>query len=91
MTLEELYNKVMSSREIMGKFVKASGTSSLAAFAKSYGCIATEQEIRRFFMVKCGEGTLEDDAVESVYGGASNFEKWINGIYNKIFGNGSNS
>ena len=49
MTLEELYNKVMSDRDNMAEFVKASGTGSLEDLAKQYDCHATDSEIRDYF------------------------------------------
>ncbi len=87
MTLEELYNKVMSDRDNMAEFVKASGTGSLEDLAKQYGCSATDSEIRNFFISKCqGEGELDDDAVEAVSGGAFDFFAWIGNLFNSLFG-----
>ena len=87
MTLEELYNKVMSDRDNMAEFVKASGTGSLEDLAKQYGCSATDSEIRNFFISKCqGEGELDDDAVEAVSGGAFDFGKWLSDLFNSLFG-----
>lgn len=85
MTLEELYNKVMSDRDIMAEFVKASGTNSLEAFAKSYGCDAADTEIRKYFIAQC-EGELPDDAVEDVAGGFFDFGKFISDLFCAIFG-----
>ncbi len=87
MTLEELYNKVMSDRDIMAEFVKASGTGTLADFADQYDCHATDSEIRDYFIAKCGgEGELDDDAVEAVAGGAFDFCVWLSDLFNSIFG-----
>lgn len=87
MTLEELYNKVMSDRDIMAEFVKASGTGTLADFADQYDCHATDSEIRDYFIAKCGgEGELDDDAVEAVSGGAFDFFAWIGNLFNSLFG-----
>ena len=92
MTLEELYNKVMSDRDNMAEFVKASGTGSLEDLAKQYGCSATDSEIRNFFISKCqGEGELDDDAVEAVSGGAFDFFAWIGNLFNSLFGDGSST
>ena len=92
MTLEELYNKVMSDRDNMAEFVKASGTGSLEDLAKQYGCSATDSEIRNFFISKCqGEGELDDDAVEAVSGGAFDFGKWLSDLFDSIFGGGSST
>ncbi len=79
-TLDELYDMVMSNREIMGEFVKASGTDSLSAFAGSYGCSASDEEIRRFFIMKC-EGEISDDEVSSVAGGAAYFGRWVSNMF----------
>ena len=81
MTLEELYNKVMSDRDIMAEFVKASGTDTLSEFANRHGCTATDDEIRKFFTAKC-EGELPDDAAEAVSGGAFDLGKLINAVFN---------
>ena len=87
MTLEELYNKVMSDRDNMAEFVKASGTGTLADFADQYDCHATDSEIRDYFIAKCGgEGELDDDAVEAVSGGAFDFFAWIGNLFNSLFG-----
>ena len=87
MTLEELYNKVMSDRDIMAEFVKASGTGALSDFAKQYDCDATDDEIRKCFMNKCGdEGELDDDALEDVSGGMLDFGAWINKLFTSLFG-----
>ena len=66
----------MSSRDMMAEFVKASGTDTLSEFAGRYGCRASGDEIRRFFMAKC-EGELPDDAAEEVSGGAFDLGKLI--------------
>lgn len=90
-TLEELYKKVMSDRDIMGEFVRASGKGSLSEFAGQYGCTATDSEIRNYFISACegtDEGELDDDAVEGVAGGFD-FFAWISGIFNDIFGSGT--
>ena len=90
MTLEELYNKVMSDRDTMGEFVKASGTGSLAAFAESLGCKTTDEEIRKFFMARCeGEGEISDDDAANVAGGVFDFGKWISDLFTSLFGGGS--
>ena len=93
MTLEELYNKVMSDRDIMAEFVKASSSDSLSAFAKGYGCNATDNEIRKYFLSQCGdqvqiedEGELEDDALENVSGGSIFFVSWITSLFARLFG-----
>ena len=92
MTLEELYNKVMSDRDNMAEFVKASGTGSLEDLAKQYGCSATDSEISNFFISKCqGEGELDDDAVEAVSGGAFDFGKWLSDLFDSIFGGAGSS
>ena len=85
MKLEELYKMVMSDRDIMSEFVKASGTDTLSAFAEKYGCNASDSEIRNFFLAQC-EGELPDDAVESVAGGFFDFGKWISDRFNSLFG-----
>ena len=84
-TLEELYNKVMSDRNIMKEFVKASSYHSLEVFAEKYGCLATERDIRNYFILKC-EGRLEDDDVGAVTGGTVIFEEMINDIFNMKYG-----
>lgn len=92
MTLEELYNKVMSDRDIMAEFVKASGTGTLADFADQYDCHAADSEIRDYFIAKCGgEGELDDDAVEAVSGGAFDFCAWLSDLFNSIFGGAGSS
>ena len=92
MTLEELYNKVMSDRDIMAEFVKASGTGTLADFADQYDCHATDSDIRDYFIAKCGgEGELDDDAVQAVAGGAFDFFAWIGNLFNSIFGGAGSS
>lgn len=92
MTLEELYNKVMSDRDNMAEFVKASGTGTLADFADQYDCHATDSEIRDYFIAKCGgEGELDDDAVEAVSGGAFDFCAWLSDLFNSIFGGAGSS
>ncbi len=84
-TLEELYNKVMSDRNIMKEFVKASSNHALSVFAEKHECIATERDIRNYFILKC-EGRLDDDDVGAVTGGTVIFEEMINDIYNMKFG-----
>ena len=92
MTLEELYNKVMSDRDIMAEFVKASGTGTLVDFADQYDCHTTDSEIRDYFIAKCGgEGELDDDAVEAVSGGAFDFCAWLSDLFNSIFGGAGSS
>jgi hypothetical protein len=92
-TLEEFYNKVMSDRDEMAEFVKASGTDTLAEFAESRGCKATELEIRKYFLGKCadklpeeGEGEISDDELENVSGGSIFFFKWMSGLFSTLFG-----
>ena len=94
-TLEELYNKVMSDREIMQEFVKASGTGSLSAFAKSYDCDASQEQIQNFFISKCGDKPstgddsleeLSDDDLENVAGGSIGFTNWLCSFFSRIFG-----
>ncbi|MBQ9384142.1 MAG: hypothetical protein IJT87_07885 [Ruminiclostridium sp.] len=84
MTLEGLYNKVMSSRDIMAEFVKASGTDTLSEFAERHGCTATDIEIRRFFIAKC-EGEIPDEELEIAAGGAVDFAKLFDRIHNVGF------
>lgn len=80
MALEDLYNKVMSNRDTMAEFVKASGTDTLSEFAGRHGCIASREEIRRFFIARC-EGELPDDAVDEVSGGTYDLGKLINAVF----------
>jgi hypothetical protein len=91
MTLEEFYNKIISDRDIMAEFVKASGDGTLSDFAKQYGCTATDSEIRDYFVAQNqgSEGELDDDDVESVAGGAFDFFSWLNKLFNNIFHIGS--
>lgn len=80
MTLEELYNKVMSDRNIMGEFVKASGTGKLTEFAGKYDCSATDGEVRRYFAAQC-EGEIEDDDLDIAAGGTVNFAQLFGRLY----------
>ena len=98
MTLEELYNKVMSDRDMMAEFVKASSTDTLSEFAESQGCKATNVEIRKYFMGKCGdtvpensEGEIADDELENVSGGSIMFFKWVSSLFTTLFGGGEAS
>ena len=87
MTLDELYNTVMSDRDNMAEFVKASGTGALSEYAREHGCSASDFEIRDYFISKCqGEGELDDDDVELVSGGAFDFGKWLSDLFDSIFG-----
>lgn len=79
-TLDELYKKVMSDRSTMAEFVKASGTGTLSQFAGLHGCTATDEEIRRFFLIKC-EGELTDEETEEVTGGQNGFNCWIEKVF----------
>lgn len=87
MALEDLYNRVMSSRDTMAEFVKASGTDTLSEFAGKHGCAASKDEIRKFFIAKC-EGELPDDAVDEVSGGAFDLGKLIYAVFNSRERNG---
>ena len=66
MTLEELYNKVMSDRDIMAEFVKASGTDKLTDFAKQYDCPATDREIRDYFIAKASLTMMRSKLFQAV-------------------------
>ena len=80
MALEDLYNKVMSSRDTMAEFVKASGTDTLSEFAGRHGCDASKDEIRKYFIAKC-EGELPDDAVDEVSGGTFDLGQLIASVF----------
>lgn len=74
--IEKLYYTVMSDRNIMKEFVKASGTNHLSDFAETYGCIATESEIRRFFIEKCEGGIFDYENFDPPVDGV-NFEQLL--------------
>ena len=81
--LEKLYQIVMSDRQVMGEFVKASGTDRLAAFAEKYGCTATDSEIRRYFTAKC-EGEIPDDELDIAAGGTVDFTMLLSKLYERF-------
>lgn len=79
-SLEKLYTLVMSNRQIMGEFVKASATDHLAEFAEKYGFNAANEEIRRYFTAKC-EGEIPDDKLDAAAAGAADFTLFLNKLY----------
>ena len=88
-TVEELYNKVTSDKDMMQEFVNASGKDSLSAFAKAHDCDATDKEIREYFMSKSEkryEGPISDDDLENVSGGVFDFFSFISNFFTSIFG-----
>lgn len=78
-TLEELYNTVMSDRAKMGEFVAASGKKKLSDFAWEYGCKASDEEVRIFFLKKC-EGDISDEELEMVAGGNIDFARLFEAV-----------
>ncbi len=74
MTLQELYNKVMTSEELKKSFAEAAQDKGrLEVWLKANGSNATAEQVTEFLRSRSGQtsGEVSDDELESVAGGSS--------------------
>ncbi len=70
-TLNELYNEVITSEELMKELESLNSKEEIAAFVKKHGCDATLDEIEAFWAEKVNSfGELSEEDLEQVAGGA---------------------
>ncbi len=70
MTLQELYNKVMTSEELKKSFAEAAqDKGKLEAWLRANGSDATVEQVSEFLKSKQTSGEVSDDELENVAGG----------------------
>ncbi len=73
MSLQEMYDKVMTSEELKKSFAEAAqDRSKLEAWLKANGSDATAEQVGEFLRSKSGQtsGEISDDELENVAGGS---------------------
>lgn len=77
-TIKTLINEIKTSETLQKLLAEAVKNSALAAFLKEQGCEATPEEF--IAAVKAPSGALDDDALDTVAGGA-NVDEVITSIF----------
>jgi len=82
-TLNELYIEVTASDALKAEFLALKTPEDIVAFAKKYGCDATQDDIKAFFEEKQkAAGELNEKELEQVAGGKSG--SWAEAKYSVI-------
>ena len=85
-TIEQLYKKIMSDKELKAQAVEAAKAGRLEAFLKEHGCEAKLEEVAAFLKDKGNEDKpLSLDELENAAGGECN-GKTAQETVNSIFG-----
>lgn len=71
LSLEELYNKIMSSDELKKEYFAAANDGRIAEFLGAHDCRATLEELQEFLTdpKKLPQGEIADDELDAVSGG----------------------
>ena len=72
-TVQELFQEIMSSKELKAQAVEAAKAGKLEAFLKEHGCGATQEEVAAFLTEKSNEDKpLSLNELENAAGGECN-------------------
>ena len=70
-TVQELFQEIMSSKELKAQAVEAAKAGKLEAFLKEHGCEATMEEVAAFLKEKA-DSPLSSKELENAAGGECN-------------------
>ena len=74
-TMQELYEKIISSKELKAQFIEAAKAGKTEAFLREHGCDATMEEVAAFLKEKTTQDApLSLNELENAAGGECNNE-----------------
>ena len=85
-TVQELYNEVMSNKELKAELVEAAKTGRFPEFLKEHGCDASLEEVAAFLKEKANEDSpLSFDELGNAAGGACNLKTGVETTVSVVF------